>query len=43
MVILLQIMEETKKKRGRPRKKPIVELPSELEQIIQEVKQKEEE
>ena len=36
-------MEETKKKRGRPRKKPIVELPSELEQIIQEVKQKEQE
>lgn len=34
--------EEVKKKRGRPRKKPLVELPTEIEQIVQEVKEKEE-
>jgi hypothetical protein len=36
-------MEEVKKKkRGRPRKTPLVELPSEIEQLVQEVREKEE-
>ena len=30
-----------KKKRGRPRKTPLIELPSEIEQIVAEVKEKE--
>lgn len=34
-------MEQIKKKKGRPRKTPLVELPSEIEQIIAEVKEKE--
>lgn len=33
--------EPVKRKRGRPRKTPIVELPDEIQQIVAEVKQKE--
>ena len=36
-------MEETKKKRGRPRKNPIPEIPEEIQSIITEVQQKQEE
>ena len=36
-------MEETKKKRGRPRKNPIPEIPEEVQSIITEVQQKQEE
>ena len=36
-------MEELKKKRGRPRKTPVAEVPEELQSIIQEVQEKQEE
>ena len=36
-------MEEVKKKRGRPRKNPIPEIPEEVQSIITEVQQKQEE
>ena len=35
--------EEIKRKRGRPRKNPIPELPQEINSIIQEVQQKQQE
>jgi len=31
-------MEEVKKKRGRPRKNPIPEIPEEVKSIVEEVK-----
>ena len=36
-------MEEVKKKRGRPRKNPIPEIPQEIQSIIEEVQKKQEE
>ena len=36
-------MEEVKKKRGRPRKNPVPEIPEEVQSIITEVQQKQEE
>ena len=36
-------MEEIKKKRGRPRKNPVPEIPQEIQSIIEEVQQKQEE
>jgi hypothetical protein len=33
-------MEEIKKKRGRPRKTPIPELPQEIQSLVDEVQEK---
>jgi len=33
-------MEETKKKRGRPRKTPVPELPQEIKSLVDEVQEK---
>jgi len=35
-------MEEIKKKRGRPRKNPVPEIPEEIKSIIEEVQEKQE-
>ena len=36
-------MEEVKRKRGRPRKNPVPEIPQEIQSIVEEVQQKQEE
>ena len=36
-------MEEIKKKRGRPRKEPVPEIPEEIKSIVEEVQEKQKE